>query len=77
MEIGQFIEDKLNHYAESIARGGNRIDEHALGELTFYMALRRIQEGKGTPQDIGTMDAVNDTLQEFGVLEAGATFLKK
>jgi len=76
MEIMQFIEDKLNSYAEKIKDSSARSDEHALGELTFYMALRRVLAGKGTPQDLGMMDAINDTLQEKGILQQGGTFLK-
>lgn len=76
MELVQFIEDKLNGYAEKITRGSARVDEHAFGEMTFFMALRRVLAGKGTPQDLGMMDAINDTLQNKAILEKGATFLK-
>jgi len=77
MPLTDFIEDKLNQYAAAIIRGGNKIDEHALGQLTFFMALRRVKEGKAIPQDLGTMDAVNDTLQELGLIEPNETFLGK
>lgn len=76
MEIMQFIEDKLNFYAGKIKDSSGRTDEHALGELTFYMALRRVLAGKGTPQDLGVMDAINDTLEQKGILRNGVTFLK-
>lgn len=62
MDIEQFIENKLNSYAEKIIKGSSKVDELALGEMTFYMALRRVIAGKATPQDLGLMDAINDTL---------------
>lgn len=40
------------------------------------MALRRIISGKATMQDAGLMDAINDTLQQLGVLEPGKAFYK-
>jgi hypothetical protein len=74
--LAQFIEDKLNHYAETIVTGNQKMDEHALGELYFYMALRRVIDGKATFEDIGTMDAINDTLQKLGVIRSSDVFYK-
>lgn len=76
MELLEFIEMKLNEYAKSVQEGGARIDELALGQMTFYMALRRILTGRATPQDIGMMDAINDVLQELGLIERTKTFYK-
>jgi hypothetical protein len=77
MHIADFIEDKLNFYAEAIIRGNQKLDEHALGELSFYMALRRIVEKRGNAQDFGMMDAINDTLQKVGILPETETFLSR
>ena len=76
MDLNSFIEQKLNRYAKAIIDGSAKIDEHALGEMFFYMALRRVLTGKATYQDIGMMDAINDTLQEKGIVEASKTFYK-
>lgn len=76
MNIDQFIEDKLNSYADKIKSGSAKFDEYALGEMSFYMALRRVLAKKGTPQDMGMMDAINDTLQEKGIIDKEETFLK-
>ncbi len=76
MDLSQQIEDKLNYYAEAIIKGHEKIDEHALGEMTFYMALRRILNGTYTYQDVGLMDAINDTLQELKLIEGTVTFYK-
>jgi hypothetical protein len=76
MDLAKFIEDKLNYYADAIIKGHEQIDEHALGEMTFYMALRRILLKKHTFQDVGMMDAVNDTLQELKLIPSNTSFYK-
>ena len=48
----------------------------AVGEITFYVALRRVVNNQGTLQDMGMMDAINDTLQTLGLIEEGKTFYK-
>lgn len=75
MELSQFVETKLNTYAERVVASGEQIDDYAFGEISWYLALRRVVAGKGTPQDLGMMDAVNDTLQQKGFIDNGATFL--
>tara|TARA_Y100000589_G_C27189377_1_gene644084 strand:+ start:1428 stop:1670 length:243 start_codon:yes stop_codon:yes gene_type:complete len=72
----KFVEDQINHYAQSIIDGSDKKDSYALGELNFYMALRRVLKGKSDIQDLGLMDAVNDVMQELGVVPDGTTFLK-
>ena len=76
MDLSQYIEDKLNYYADAIIKGHEKIDEHALGEMTFYMALRRILNGTFTYQDVGLMDSINDTLQELKLITSNITFYK-
>lgn len=72
-----FVEAKINEYAQKIIDGSDKRDAHAMGELEFYMAFRRILKGDGTAQDMGLMDAVNDTLQEMGVVASGTSFIPK
>lgn len=76
MDLINFIEEKLNVYAKKMLEGGAKFDEIAFGELTFYVALRRVQQDKGTMQDIGMMDAINDTMQKLGLIKPGALFYK-
>lgn len=74
MDLGTFIEKKLNQYAQAIIDGSDKRDEHALGELFFYMAMRRAISGDATLQDIGMLDAITDTLEELGIVEHGKKF---
>ncbi len=72
--MNEFVESKVNQYAEAILKGSDKKDAHALGELTFYMAIRRVLKGEATIQDLGMMDAINDTLQEAKIIEESKTF---
>jgi len=74
MDLTNFIEEKLNKYAQKVIESGAKADEHALGELTFYITLRRVISGNATMQDIGMMDAVSDTLQRLGLVESTVAF---
>jgi hypothetical protein len=76
MDIDDFINDRLQHYGEAIRDTDGDAEDHALGEITFYAALRRLRKGRATKQDLGLLDAVNDTLQELGILNKGQSFYK-
>lgn len=76
MDLLNFVEEKINHYANMIAGSKDKADELAIGELYFYVSLRRVLKGNGTTQDLGMMDAINDVLQTKGLLESGKTFYK-
>jgi hypothetical protein len=76
VSLNELIEEKLNHYAQKIVTGGRQSDELAVGEINFYIALRRVVNDKGTPEDLGLMDAINDTLQALGKIETGSSFYK-
>lgn len=77
MSLKEFIESKLNNYAETIVDSDEELDEYALGELTFYMTLRRILSENATLQDKGMLDAINDTLQELEIIKSNETFYKR
>jgi hypothetical protein len=76
MDLKRHAETKLNQYAQKIIDGGVKTDDHAFGELTFYISLQRVLSGSASRQDLGMMDAINDTLQELGLVERGKTFFK-
>ncbi|MGB3532667.1 MAG: hypothetical protein WBA13_04025 [Microcoleaceae cyanobacterium] len=71
-ELLQFAEDKINSYAQRIIDTSDKSDDSALGQLNYYMALRRILKGEERRiQDYGMMDGVNDTLKKLGIIEDG------
>jgi hypothetical protein len=56
-------------------KGNAKRDEHTLGELSFYLALRRMINQTANAQDIGLFDAINDTLQAKGLISSKQVFL--
>ena len=52
MDLKKYTDDNLHKYAQKIADvTGQKIDEHSLGKVQFFMALRRILDGKANYQD--------------------------
>ena len=77
MDLKKYTDDNLHKYAQKIADvTSQNIDEHSLGKVQFFMALRRILDGKANYQDIGLVDAINDTLQDLGIVDSKSTFYK-
>ena len=77
MDIKKYTDENLHKYAQRIAdETSQKVDEHSLGKVQFYMALRRILDGNANYQDIGLIDAINDTLQDLGIVESQKTFYK-
>jgi len=74
VDLSGFIEENINSYAQQMIEGGKETDEHALGEITFYLAMRRLIMGQATQTDLGMLDAINDTLVKLGLLEEGQIF---
>lgn len=71
-ELLQFVEDRIDTYAQVIINSTDKGDDTALGELTVYMSLRRVLKGEERRlQDYGMMDAFNDVLKELGVIKTG------
>ena len=77
MNMEEFIENKINSYAQNIIDKGDKYDQLSLGEIGFYMSLRNVLKGNATKQDIGLMDAVNDTLQTLDIIKPDEVFYKK
>jgi hypothetical protein len=75
MKLETHVSEAIRQYATKI-KGTGKADEHALGELQFYMALQRVITKKAKPADLGLMDAINDVLQAKGLVADGKTFLK-
>ena len=73
-ELRSFVEKKIKYYADMIIKYDGKADELAMGELTFYMAVQRAMTNKATTQDVGMLDAINDFLQEKGIVDKKTTF---
>ncbi len=76
MDSNLFIDKKINHYANMILEDKGKGDQQAIGELSFYLALRRVKNGKFTAEDLGLMDAINDFLRHQGIVNNTTLFYK-
>lgn len=83
-DLKEFVENKINHYAERIKTLPQRADRSAFGELEFYIALRNViaypnnkaqnRYDQASLRDQGMMDAINDTLIKLGLVRQGEKF---
>ncbi|MFK8330975.1 hypothetical protein M2D63_013270 [Pseudomonas sp. BJa5] len=71
------LEARINAAAQSIIDKKSTSDDIALGKLDFLSSLRRLLDGKATPHDLGRHDALNDVLQDLGVLSSKETYLSR
>lgn len=71
-----FVEDQINLAAQSIAtKKSAKLDDIGFGKLVFFLSVRRALQGSANAEDIGLLDAINDSLQVLGVLDSSKTFL--
>ncbi|WP_122663103.1 hypothetical protein [Pseudomonas viridiflava] len=71
-----FVEQQINLAELKLHTGKSaRLDDVAFGKLGFYLALRRVLDGTSTSEDLGLIEAVNDTLQALKLLDGDETFL--
>ena len=83
-EFNDFLDRKIESYAQGILNRDNRGDRSALGELDFYITLRNEflhDESKNiydraSLRTKGLFDAMNDTLIEIGLVKKGSHFLE-
>jgi len=52
-----------------------KLDDIGIGRLVFLLSLRRALQGSANAEDIGLLDAINDSLQALGLLGSSKTFL--
>lgn len=74
MELNNWVDEQLTQLGGKIAESGNTIDELSFGKMTFFLSLRRALASDAAPQDVGLLDAVNDTLQQLKLVQPGKTF---
>jgi hypothetical protein len=71
-----FVEEQVKLAEQKLHTGKSpRLDDVTYGKLGFYLALRRVLEGTSTSEDLGLIEAVNDTLQALRLLDGDETFL--
>jgi hypothetical protein len=72
-----FLEAQINAAAKQIIdKQKADLDHIAHGKLGFLLSLRRVVDSTATREDLGLHDAINDVLQELGLIQKSATYLK-
>ncbi|RML68668.1 hypothetical protein ALQ54_01545 [Pseudomonas syringae] len=75
-ELTAFVEERVTRAQQTLADGKvSKLDDVATGKLSVFLPLQRALQGTGTPQDLGVLDAINDTLQSLKILESKETLL--
>ncbi|MDB6145241.1 MAG: hypothetical protein JWP80_4285 [Pseudomonas sp.] len=76
MELNQYVDQRIAENEAKLTDASAKNDEMANAKLAFYRSLKRVLEKKATMTDVGTMDAINDLLQQLGLVPASKTFYK-
>ncbi|WP_244651921.1 thioredoxin-like superfamily, group II member protein [Pseudomonas viridiflava] len=78
IKLFRFIEEQINLAAQRVlTKKSAQLDDIAYGKLGVFLGLRRTLQNDATAQDIGMLDAMNDSLQCLGVLDKGETILER
>lgn len=76
VDFETFVEGQINQAAQSIVtRKITRLDDVAFGKLGFYLVMRRAMDGTASSEDLGLLDAIDDSLQALRLLDGDETFL--
>jgi len=77
MDLNEYVKKGITQNAQKLINGSDKDDELAIGKLAFLLPLSRVLNKKATLGDVGTLDAINDTLQQLGLVANGTTFYKQ
>ncbi|KPX34883.1 Uncharacterized protein ALO77_01743 [Pseudomonas coronafaciens pv. garcae] len=75
-EFAAFVEEQITLASGILAdKKANKLGDLAQGKLTFFSALSRVLQGEKNSQDLGMLDAINDSLQALDILKSEETLL--
>ncbi|KPW28742.1 hypothetical protein ALP45_02414 [Pseudomonas coronafaciens pv. atropurpurea] len=75
-EFAAFVEEQITLASGILAdKKANKLGDLAQGKLTFFSALSRVLQGEKNSQDLGMLDAINDSLQALDILKSKETLL--
>jgi len=78
IKLLRFIDEQINLAAQRVVtKKSAQLDDIAYGKLGVFLGLRRTLQNNATAQDIGMLDAMNDSLQFLGLLDKSQTILKR
>ncbi|MCS3514516.1 MULTISPECIES: hypothetical protein [Pseudomonas] len=76
-ELLDYLAVEISSAQQRISPKMTKSDKVDTGRLEFLTALRAVVAGSATPENLGTVGAVNDVLQKLGLLEPKKTLLNE
>ncbi|AZE60458.1 MULTISPECIES: hypothetical protein [Pseudomonas fluorescens group] len=76
-EFSVYLEEQIFSARTRISPKLSKSDRVDSGRLDFLTALKNVVDGAASPEDFGTVGAVNDVLQELELLSGSETLLAR
>ncbi|MBN2991867.1 hypothetical protein JWR97_11310 [Pseudomonas cedrina subsp. fulgida] len=74
-EFIDYLEAEIAAAQKRISPKLSKSDKVDLGRLVFFVTMKSLVDKTASPVDLGTLGALNDVLQELGLLEDDKTLL--
>lgn len=74
-EFSAYLDDEIASAQQRISPKLGKSDRVDTGRVEFLTALKNVVDGSASPEDLGIVGAVNDVLQELGLLQGAKTLL--
>lgn len=74
-EFSDYLAQQIAAAQQRISPKMTKSDRMDSGRVAFLTALKHVVDGKGSPEDLGTLDAANDVFQKLKFVESSKTFL--
>ncbi|MCY0106856.1 hypothetical protein NQF78_00920 [Pseudomonas monsensis] len=72
-DLQVYVDEQINIAAQRIIDKGAVSDDLASGRLNIFLSLRRSLDSKMTHEDLAIWGAINDVLQQVGILSGKET----
>ena len=74
-EFNDYLTREITSALQRISPKLSKSDRVDWGRVAFLKALKALVDGAVSPEDLGTVGAVNDVVQALGLLQGGGTLL--
>jgi hypothetical protein len=74
-EFNDYLTREITAALQRISPKLSKSDRVDWGRVAFLKALKALVDGAVSPEDLGTVGAVNDVVQALGLLQGGKTLL--
>ncbi|TFY87197.1 hypothetical protein DYL59_19665 [Pseudomonas kairouanensis] len=74
-EFSTYLTGEIDNAQQRISPKLTKSDRVDTGRVAFLNMLKNVVNGSASPEDLGSIGALNDVLQELGLLPASKTLL--